>query len=43
MDKIFAKPFLGSLIGHSDAVAVIAKSLHIPTNFISGSYDGEIM
>jgi len=42
IDKIFAKPFLGSLQGHSDSIAVFAKNPNHITNILSGSFDGEI-
>jgi WD repeat and SOF domain-containing protein 1 len=42
MDKIFAKPFLGALTGHSDGVVALSKSPTMMTNFLSGSFDGEI-
>jgi WD repeat and SOF domain-containing protein 1 len=43
IDKIFAQPFLGNLAGHTDGVSVMAKSWNSVTNFLSGSYDGQIM
>ena len=43
IDKIFAKPFLGNLSGHSDAVSCLAKSQENVNNFLSGSFDGQIM
>jgi DDB1- and CUL4-associated factor 13 len=42
IEKIFAQPFLGVLAGHSDGISVMAKSSTSLTNFISGSYDGEL-
>lgn len=42
LDKIFAKPFLGALQGHSDAVSCFAKNPNHLTNILSGSFDGEI-
>ena len=42
LDKIFAKPFVGALSGHSDSISCFAKSLKSLTNFVSGCYDGEI-
>ena len=42
MDRIFAKPFLFSLPGHSDGISALAKSPNSLVNFLSGSFDGEI-
>jgi WD repeat and SOF domain-containing protein 1 len=42
MDKIFAKPFVGNLSGHTDGISCMSKSPIVLTNFISGSFDGEI-
>lgn len=42
IDKIFAKPFLGSLAGHSDAISVLAKNPNNLGGLLSGSWDGEI-
>lgn len=42
MDKIFAKPFVGCLTGHSDSISVLSKC---PTNLVkllSGAFDGEV-
>lgn len=41
--KIFAKPFMDALSGHSDCVCVLAKTYHTPDRVISGSYNGEVM
>jgi WD repeat and SOF domain-containing protein 1 len=42
MDKIFAKPYLGCLNGHSDSISVLSKSRNNLIKILSGSYDGEI-
>ncbi|KAF9268797.1 WD40 repeat-like protein [Marasmius fiardii PR-910] len=43
IDRIFAKPFVGALEGHVDAVEVIAKQPDSVTNIASGSWDGGIL
>eukprot|EP00357_Protocruzia_adherens_P011635 CAMPEP_0115045314 /NCGR_PEP_ID=MMETSP0216-20121206/48074_1 /TAXON_ID=223996 /ORGANISM="Protocruzia adherens, Strain Boccale" /LENGTH=458 /DNA_ID=CAMNT_0002428169 /DNA_START=109 /DNA_END=1485 /DNA_ORIENTATION=+ len=43
MEKIFAKPFLASLEGHSDGVYSMAKSPVSMSNFLSGSFNGEVI
>jgi len=42
IDKIFAKPFVGVLTGHSDSISAFAKCRTNITQVASGSYDGEI-
>ncbi|KAI1305206.1 DDB1- and CUL4-associated factor 13 [Halotydeus destructor] len=42
LDKIFAKPFVGSLEGHSDVVQCMIKHPVSLSTLISGSCDGEI-
>lgn len=42
MDKIFAKPFIGALDGHSDGVYSCATVRNNIVPFISGSCDGEV-
>ena len=42
MEKIFAKPFIGNLSGHTDGISCMSKSPIVLTNYISGSFDGEI-
>ena len=42
MDKIFAKPFVGNLSGHTDGISCMSKSPLELTSFVSGSFDGEI-
>ena len=43
MDKIFAKPFLGCLTGHSDTPSVFAKCPNSLTKFLSGGMNGELI
>lgn len=42
LDKIFAKPFVGALDGHKDAVYCMSSVRNKNVPFISGSCDGEI-
>ncbi len=42
LEKIFAKPFMGVLSGHSDGISCMGKSSTSLVNFLSGSFDGEI-
>lgn len=42
MDKIFAKPFVGTMLGHSDAISTLSKCPSSLTKILSGSFDGEI-
>ncbi|KAJ7552676.1 hypothetical protein O6H91_06G118500 [Diphasiastrum complanatum] len=42
LEKVFAKPFLGALSGHTDSVSSMAKSPRRLNCIISGSMDGEI-
>ncbi|KAF7283838.1 DDB1- and CUL4-associated factor 13 [Rhynchophorus ferrugineus] len=42
LDKVFAKPFLGSLDGHRDSVSCIAKHPKRLSTVVSGAFDGEI-
>ncbi|XP_067124022.1 DDB1- and CUL4-associated factor 13 [Centruroides vittatus] len=42
IEKIFAKPFLGSLDGHRDGIQCLAKNPLSLSSLISGSCDGEI-
>ncbi|CAG0887728.1 unnamed protein product [Darwinula stevensoni] len=42
LDRVFAKPFLGSLDGHTDGVACLAKHPKTLSHIYSGSMDGEI-
>ncbi|KAI5115053.1 hypothetical protein M0805_005214, partial [Coniferiporia weirii] len=43
MEKMFAKPFVGSLDGHIDAVEVLARKPHSLSAVASASWDGEII
>lgn len=43
IDKIYAKPFVGTLLGHSDSISVISKCPNNLAKLVSGSYDGEIV
>jgi WD repeat and SOF domain-containing protein 1 len=40
LHKIFAKPFLGTLEGHSDGISVISKCSLALNKLISGAHDG---
>jgi WD repeat and SOF domain-containing protein 1 len=40
LERLFAKPFVGALSGHSDGVYCIAKHPQKLTTIISGSGDG---
>lgn len=42
MDKIFAKPFIGSLDGHREGITVLGKHPKILSSIGSGAYDGEV-
>lgn len=42
LEKVFAKPFLGSLDGHRDGVSSIAKHPKRLSLLISGAFDGEV-
>uniref|UniRef100_A0A0D6R4A4 DDB1- and CUL4-associated factor 13 n=1 Tax=Araucaria cunninghamii TaxID=56994 RepID=A0A0D6R4A4_ARACU len=42
LDKIFAKPFLGAMSGHIDAISSMAKDPHHLKNIYTGSMDGDI-
>lgn len=42
LDRLFAKPFIGALDGHSDGVSSIATSPNSLVAFLSGAADGEI-
>lgn len=42
LQKIFAKPFVASLPGHSDGISVLAKCPLVLNKMISGAHDGEI-
>ena len=42
LDRVFAKPFLGSLSGHSDGVYTLCKHPKLISVVLSGSCDGEV-
>lgn len=42
LEKVFAKPFVGSLDGHRDAVSCLTKHPKQLSFILSGSYDGEV-
>lgn len=42
LQKVFAKPFIGSLDGHRDGVSCIAKHPKRLSILISGAFDGEV-
>lgn len=42
LERVFAKPFLGSLDGHRDGVSCFAKHPSSLSSLTSGSYDGDI-
>lgn len=42
LERMFAKPFIGALDGHSDGVSSIATSPNSLVAFLSGAADGEI-
>ncbi|KAL9340007.1 hypothetical protein Peur_066226 [Populus x canadensis] len=42
LDKIFARPFIGAMDGHIDAVSCMAKNPNYLKGIFSGSMDGDI-
>ncbi|XP_074280839.1 uncharacterized protein LOC141605829 [Silene latifolia] len=42
LDKIFARPFVGAMEGHCEAISCMAKNPNHLTAIFSGSMDGEI-
>ena len=42
LDKVFAKPFIGSLDGHYDGVSALSTCPTSLVSFLSGACDGEI-
>ncbi|XP_074293126.1 uncharacterized protein LOC141620055 [Silene latifolia] len=42
LDKIFARPFVGAMEGHCEAISCMAKNPHHLKGIFSGSMDGEI-
>lgn len=43
LDKVFAKPFLGSLDGHVEGISVLCKHPKSLSITGSGSFDGEVL
>jgi WD repeat and SOF domain-containing protein 1 len=43
LEKVFAKPFLFSLNDHTDGVKCMAKNYKNLTEFVSGSFDGQVI
>ena len=43
ISKIFAKPFIGTLTGHSDYISCIAKNKTELNVLVSGGFDGELL
>jgi len=42
LEKIFAKPFIANLTGHSDGITCLAKCPTRLQRVLSGAHDGEI-
>lgn len=42
LDRVFAKPFLGSLDGHTEGISVVAKKPNSLSTIASGAFDGEV-
>lgn len=42
LEKIFAQPFVGTLLGHTDGISVIRKCPSKLQSLVSGSFDGEV-
>lgn len=42
LERVFAKPFVGNLEGHTDAVSCICKHPLQLSTLLSGAYDGEV-
>ena len=43
LDRVFAKPFIGALTGHSDGVYCSSTSPRSLVSFVSGAADGEVI
>ena len=43
IEKIFAKPFMDALTGHSDCVCLLAKTYNNPEKVLSASFNGEVL
>lgn len=42
LERVFAKPFVGSLDGHKDGVNCLAKHPTQLSTLVSGAFDGEV-
>lgn len=42
LERVFAKPFIGNLEGHKDAVYCVSKHPGSLSTLLSGAYDGEV-
>ena len=42
LERVFAKPFLGSLDGHKDGISCLGKHPHRLSHMLSGACDGEV-
>ena len=42
LDRVFAKPFIGNLDGHSDGVSCLCKHPGSLSTLLSGAFDGEV-
>ena len=42
LERVFAKPFIGNLDGHSDGISCLAKHPKRLSLLLSGAYDGEV-
>ncbi|GAB1863217.1 DDB1- and CUL4-associated factor 13 [Camponotus japonicus] len=42
LERVFAKPFVGNLEGHKDAISCICKHPSQLSTLLSGAYDGEV-
>ena len=42
LERVFAKPFIGSLDGHQDGVSCLGKHPSRLSLLVSGAYDGEV-
>ena len=42
LERVFAKPFLGSLDGHKDGISCLGKHPHHLSIMLSGACDGEV-
>ncbi|CAM8945395.1 unnamed protein product [Rhodiola kirilowii] len=43
LDKIYARPFVGAMDGHRDAVSCMAKNPNYLKGIFSGSFDGGLI